>query len=184
MFPPDVVATSPPIPDSYWVVPSLLLAGAYPGSPDDRRAEARVARFVDAGIRTFLNLTEDTEPLVPYAPIVDMLAAEAGVACKCIRYPIKDHGVPTRTLAQEILAAIRSEIDAGRPVYVHCWGGVGRTGTIIGCWLVEQGVACDEAIGRIATLRRGVPGAWMQSPEMDEQRAFVSAWRAPQRAVD
>lgn len=178
------MATSPPIPDSYWVVPSLLLAGAYPGSPDDRRAEARVARFVDAGIRTFINLTEDTEPLVPYAPIVDMLAAEAGVACKCIRFSIKDHGVPTRALAQAILAAIRSEIDAGRPVYVHCWGGVGRTGTIIGCWLVEQGVACDEAIGRIATLRRGVPGAWMQSPEMDEQRAFVSAWRAPQRAVD
>ena len=25
---------SPPIPSSYWVVPELLLAGAYPGHPD------------------------------------------------------------------------------------------------------------------------------------------------------
>ena len=167
---------SPPIPDSYWVVPGLLLAGAYPGSHDDRNAEARLARFINAGIRTFINLTEEGEPVVPYAPIVEMLAAEAGIACKCLRYPIRDHDIPTAALAREILDVIRSELDAGRPVYVHCWGGVGRTGTIVGCWLVEDGVACDRVIKLIAELRRDTPGRWTVSPEVEEQRAFVSTW--------
>ena len=67
-----------------------------------------------------------------------------------------------------ILATIRDEIAAGRPVYVHCWGGTGRTGTVAGCWLVEQGLTGDEALRRIAELRRGTPDGRFRSPESDD----------------
>jgi len=55
-----------PIPDSYWLVDGQLLAGEYPGSWTRHGAEAKLALFLDAGIRTFIDLTCDTEPLEPY----------------------------------------------------------------------------------------------------------------------
>jgi protein-tyrosine phosphatase len=36
-------------------------------------------------------------------------------------------------LMTTILDAIDESMTAGKPVYVHCWGGMGRTGTVIGC---------------------------------------------------
>ena len=35
---------------------------------------------------------------------------------------------------------------AGRRVYVHCRAGIGRTGTVIGCYLAEQGLDGPAAV--------------------------------------
>ena len=61
--------------------------------------------------------------------------------------------IPTRDRMAEILTYIEAEEAARRPVYVHCWGGVGRTGTAVGCSLREQGLSGDEALETIAALR-------------------------------
>ena len=61
----------------------------------------------------------------------------------------------------------------GTPVYVHCWGGIGRTGTVIGCWLARNGFPGQAALDRIAELRAGTPDAYKRSPETPAQRAFV-----------
>src|SRR4051812_17065288 len=137
----DTVARSAPIPDSYWLIDGLLLAGEYPGAAgaDDTRTKLR--KFLDAGIRTFVDLTEQTESLTKYDQVLRELSAERGIETKHVRFGIRDVGLPRdKALMTLILDTIRAEIDAGRPVYVHCWGGVGRTGTVIGCWLVEQGM--------------------------------------------
>lgn len=52
-------------PESYWVA-ERLLAGKYPGSLDDMETLAKVRALVNAGVRTFVDLTEENEPL-PYA---------------------------------------------------------------------------------------------------------------------
>ena len=75
-----------------------------------------------------------------------------------------------------ILDAIRAEIEARRPVYFHCWGGIGRTGTVAGCWLVDRGLSGDEAIERINELRRATPDGYRQSPETEAQRLFIRQW--------
>jgi protein-tyrosine phosphatase len=62
-------------------------------------------------------------------------------------------------------------------VYLHCWGGSGRTGTVIGCWLVRHGMDCDQALATIAALRRETAYGDRPSPESDEQRDMVRAWR-------
>ena len=47
---------------------------------------------------------------------------------------------------REILDHLRTRLDSGHKVYVHCWGGIGRTGTVVGCHLVEQGMTADQAL--------------------------------------
>jgi protein tyrosine phosphatase (PTP) superfamily phosphohydrolase (DUF442 family) len=168
--------SSTPIPDSYWVVPNRLLAGEYPGATTEKRAREKIARLIAAGIRTFVDLTEDSEPLAPYVTMMSELAKQAGVECRYVRYAIKDHDVPESSRLRQILDEIRSETAAGRPVYVHCWGGIGRTGTVIGCWLIEEGLESDAAILRIAELRKSTPSALIQSPETEVQRWFVFNW--------
>ena len=70
---------------------------------------------------------------------------------------------------------------AGEMVYVHCWGGVGRTGTVVGCHLVESGVAAGEVPAALGALRAGTARAHRASPETDAQRGFIAAWASPHR---
>jgi protein-tyrosine phosphatase len=93
------------------------------------------------------------------------------------RFPIADCGVPEPEAMNTILAAVDESLAAGRVVYVHCAGGIGRTGTVVGCWLVRHGLSGSEALERIAALRRGTPSESLRSPGTDGQRRFVLEWR-------
>ena len=75
------------------------------------------------------------------------------------------------------LATTRAAAAAGAIPYVHCWGGVGRTGTLVGCMLIEDGVPADEVIGHIRELRAGTGRARRCSPQTAEQEDFVFAWQ-------
>ena len=159
----------PPIADSYWVVPGKLLAGEYPGAKLDADADPRLAAFTAAGITSFVDLTEEIEGLTPYSRLLE--------GARCERLPIQDGGCPTPVEMRAILDWIDSEIADGHVVYVHCWGGHGRTGTVIGCWLVRHGAVPEAALTRIGELRRDVPdAAWMPSPETDDQIRLVERW--------
>ena len=72
----------------------------------------------------------------------------------------------------------RGVAHCGDPVYVHCYGGIGRTGTVVGCWLIEQGAAGDDPIATIAELRANIRFR-RPSPETREQVAFVRGWPGP-----
>ena len=163
-----------PIRDSYWLIEGQLLAGEYPGAHDRNRARQKIDGLLAAGIRSFIDLTETVDPLEPYEPLVQERAATMGLEVNYRRMPIRDMSTPTTELMAQILSAIETEIAAGRPVYFHCWGGIGRTGTVAACWLVQEGHTCDAALQRIRELRAGTSGALEESP----QTAFVRGWRA------
>ena len=61
---------------------------------------------------------------------------------------IRDMRVCNERHMRRVLDAIDKDIADGRTVYVHCWGGIGRTGMVIGCWLVRHGMMVDRALVR------------------------------------
>ena len=159
-----------PIQNCYWVVSGKLLAGEYPRDFDDATSRGKVASLTDAGVNVFIDLTEDGE-LFSYGQW-------RGDATHS-RFPIKDRSIP-QSAAQtvEILDAIDRHIDAGRMVYVHCWGGVGRTGTIIGCWLARHGYVGQAALDRLNELWQQCPKSrFRKSPETIEQRDYILDWQ-------
>ncbi len=85
-----------PIPDSYWAIPGRLLAGEYPGAPDDGNARRKLRRLLAEGISYFLDLTEETEPLKSYAHLLAEEAAGLGVAAEHHRMPIRDQDTPAK----------------------------------------------------------------------------------------
>jgi protein-tyrosine phosphatase len=77
-----------------------------------------------------------------------------------------------------ILDAIDSAVDSESPVYVHCWGGVGRTGTVVGCHLIRHGMSAEKALERVDALYKTRPrDPYLRtSPETAEQFDFVRNW--------
>lgn len=151
-------------------------------SQRDRRGTCRTrrdcSRSPDSGrnLRLFIDLTEDWE-LNAYAGLAKDLADARGARIAHERFPIRDVSIPTEDEMRGILARIKAAVEAGETCYVHCWGGVGRTGTVVGCWLVQDtGISADEAIAKIAQMRRDTPDGRKRSPETDEQRAFIRRW--------
>lgn len=169
-------SASVPIPNSYWVRPGQLLAGEYPGSMTHAEAMERVQKLLNAGVTSFIDLTEEGE-----LPAYDALLPE--LTEQQVRYrrlPILDHGLPESPAHMvKILDFIDGELAAGRCVYVHCRAGIGRTGTTIGCHLIRGGLANEDALDRLQTLWQqcGRAKRWPTIPETDEQVEFVRMWR-------
>ena len=166
--------------DGYWLWPGRLLAGPYPGAISPAEAREKIDAFLDHGVTYFVDLTEAGEgdpPLEPYADLLRERAHSRGIEATHIRLPIVDLDIPSDAVMRVILATIRRALDRDDVVYVHCWGGVGRTGTVVGCLLVEDGIPAAEALERLRELRARTERANRSSPETPAQRAFVTRWR-------
>ena len=167
-----------PIVESYWVEEDRFLAGEYPGGYNPEEARRRIDAFLESGIRTFIDLTQPHE-LVPYEPLLKEQAHIYGHMTVYHRFAVRDHGVPSVETMNQILDTIDSAIRSDSPVYIHCWGGVGRTGTVVGCYLVRHGMTPQQALERVNELYRTRPLDYFlhTSPETEEQMEFVRNWR-------
>ena len=166
-----------PIPESYWVEPGRLLAGEYPAQFDSELTRNRIDALIEAGFNTFIDLTKPNET-VAYLRILLDEAKLYGVEVKHQRFAIGDFGLPAPKLMSSILDTIDAELKAGRKIYLHCWGGIGRTGTTVGCYLVRRGKTGTEALRQLAEWWQTVPKSLIhaRSPETREQVEFIRNW--------
>jgi hypothetical protein len=166
-----------PIAESYWVEPDRFLAGEYPGHFDPEQARRRLDAMIEAGFDTFIDLTKQGE-VIPYAKILSEQAQANAVSVQYYRFPIGDFGLPSAAQMMSILDQIDESLGAGRKVYLHCWGGIGRTGTTVGCYLVRHGLDGEEALRKLAECWRQVPKSRIHphSPETRQQVEFVLDW--------
>ncbi len=171
-----------PIPESYWVIPDQFVAGEYPGSYTEKIARQKISAFLEAGITDFIDLTESHE-LVPYEPILKELAPLYELNANYTRIPIRDGNVPTNETMRHILNTIDEAIENNRKIYIHCWGGVGRTGITVGCYLIRHGETPRHALAEVDKLFHSRPHHiyHTRSPETDEQIQFILDWRESPR---
>jgi hypothetical protein len=167
----------PPLPNSYWVVPGRLLAGEHPFGEDPGDAHDRLARLREAGIDSFIDLTEVGER--PNYRLVLPRQAEY------LRFPIRDREVP-RDAAQmrELQARIRAALANGRKIYIHCRAGIGRTGVAVGCFLADSGLDGKAALKELNRLWRqsARSEAWPKVPQTPEQAEYITRWAQLQKS--
>jgi len=170
-------AETRPISESYWVEPGRLLAGEYPGYFDEELTRKRIDALLEAGFDTFIDLTRPDE-IPPYAQTLFDEAKAYEIEVKHYRFPIRDFGLPTAEQMKSILDRIDEGLQAGHKIYLHCWGGIGRTGTTVGCYLVRRGKTGKEALNQLTQWWIKVPKSHYhpQSPETQEQVDFILNW--------
>jgi protein-tyrosine phosphatase len=140
----------------------------YPGRVYRRDATVDLARLREIGVGILVLLVEDHELARWGDPELVAHAAAAGI--EVVRLPIPDGGAPkTVDDVRAPLAAIRRARHGGDAV-VACMGGIGRSGMLAACALVDAGVSPNRAIAHLRQVRH--PSA----VETRVQEAFVAAY--------
>jgi protein-tyrosine phosphatase len=164
------------IQNSYWVIPKRFLAGEHPGNGSVDGTRLKLRWLMASGVNLILDLTEISEADVNYPFYLKEEASNLKLHLDYKKFPLQDWATPSPVQIIEILDTIDRELAAGRKIYLHCFGGKGRTGTIVGCYLARHGTPGDEVLGKIQELRRYIPGDPQRSPETDKQRKMVTEW--------
>ena len=191
-----------PITYSYWVIPEKVLAGEYPGNqmrksgifrvlrtlldqsiafcrhplegwPTDNK---RVKKLLRAGVNNYLDLTQSDE-LLPYEALLNREAELLGMVINYKRVPIKDQNITTSDEIAKCISFINESIESDNKVYIHCLRGLGRTGMIVGCFLVEEGLTGKQALKKITSLRKNVLNSVLPSPQNKKQSGVVENWK-------
>ena len=166
---------TPPLPYTYWVEPGCLLAGPHPLRMPHAQHPAALQALVSSGITAFIDLTEPIE-LGGAAYPADFQQFPGGANLRYYNLPFNDFATPTVPEMRAILDLLQTLQAQGSPAYIHCYAGVGRTGTAVGCLLAENGFSGAAALKRLEQLRSGLPAPLFPSPETKQQRAFVLSW--------
>lgn len=173
-----------PFDRSYWIIPGFLMAGEIPSSRLKKERIQKLNRLIHSGVQSIVNLMESEEfdfngkKLVDYSFELQEIAARKNIDITINRYEIVDLGVPATAFMAEILKHIQTCLLNEQTLYVHCWGGIGRTGTTVGCFLVNEGICSNsEVLDFITFLKSKTNIAHRSSPETIEQIEFVESWQ-------
>lgn len=169
--------TPTPLARTWWIEPGRLLGGPYPGAHDPDERDRKLAALAVAGIQHVVCLQEEDEKGSGGRGFPEYIGRLRHVAAREIewrRFPIRDLTAPSAAQMVEILAHLAA-LDG--PIYVHCWGGHGRTGTVAGCWLREQGLSGAQALAAISAARSHDPYLRDQpAPQTSDQIDLVRRW--------
>jgi hypothetical protein len=146
-----------PTPESNWVVPGKLLVGAYPASNDDEETLCLITSILRWGITKFVCLQQEYrehgvteamwrsgQALRPYFHDVRSIVKKKALIpslrnypvvdeedLNFVHFPIRDCGITDDDGVLELARSLVKSIAEGEVIYLHCWGGHGRTGTLV-----------------------------------------------------
>jgi atypical dual specificity phosphatase len=133
-----------------WIEDHRVAACGYP------RREGELRALAAAGVALIVNLHQRAHPR-------DMLTR---LDMRELHLPVPDFTAPSQEQLARGVQVMRETVNGGAAVAVHCGAGLGRTGTLVACYLVAGGLSAEEAIAKVRRLRPG-------SIETPEQEAAV-----------
>lgn len=126
-----------------YVIDNELAGLAHPDSFGDTMGALQ--DLCSRGIRAVVSLDENG--------ISPNVAKECGM--EYLHIPVPDFHAPKTVQADEFVDFVARQREKDLPVAVHCRGGYGRTGTMLACYLISQGMSADEAINLVRRRRPG-----------------------------
>jgi len=190
-----------------WLIPGEVMLGHYPGNcPTRQHKDDMVAETIDeirnAGICTFVCLQDEVPsqeepwPEGGVKKTSDRAKWATGTFQNYRRFAGEDasyvhYKLPDLSVAQsledldEIVCDLMKRVKSGAKLYIHCWGGRGRTGLVAACVLggLYGEMDVEESLDRVQKaydLRQ--PWRKKQSPETEEQRIQARDWFSYKRS--
>lgn len=140
----------------HWLIPGQLAGCQMPGVVAPLDYDLGLLRAV--GITRLINLTDRAVP--PEA------LARHGLTA--FQLAVEDRKAPPLMWTKLLLARMETFLREGDVIAVHCLAGLGRTGVVLGAWLVRQGLTAEAALQRLRTI----DPRYVQS---DEQETLLQA---------
>lgn len=165
-----------PFANCYLVAERLFAGPSFlAGSHTD--TQERLTSLATAGVTCIISVVEASQ-LAATRQALELFAsrrlAEGQLQQNFFHVP--DGEAPSKNQMGIILDVIDAGYLEGRVIYLHCWGGRGRTGAVAGCWMRRHGIARGaQALDEIAELRFAC-GVFSESPETESQRRLVRQW--------
>lgn len=138
-LPCKVIETMSPPHRFDWIERPYLAAMARPGGADE------LAWLRAQGIQVVITLTE--------SPLPRHWVNDTGMMA--VHVPVADLAAPSMEQIELCLSTIRRAKEQSLGAAVHCAAGIGRTGTVLAAWFVDQGLTAAQAIDRVRTMRPG-----------------------------
>jgi len=138
--------------ESPHVRPGRLGMTICPGRGDrDRNLEADLAQLQTEGVDRLLCLSTEAE--LDWAGVPDLGSRAVALGLNYRWLPIPDQGTCSLREADDLVGWCRGGVERGESVVVTCMGGLGRSGMIAACALVDAGASPTAAIGAVRAAR-------------------------------
>jgi protein-tyrosine phosphatase len=123
-----------------------------PGRRDrDRNLEADLAQLRADGVDRLLCLSTEAE--MDWAGVSELGRRAEAFGLDYRWLPVPDQGTCSLSEAVDLVGWCRDGIKRGESVVVTCMGGLGRSGMIAACTLVDAGVSATDAIASVRAVR-------------------------------
>ena len=133
------------------------------GGGDSRMLDDDLAGLRDWGARGLVSLVQPVE--LELLGLLDVESRLQRIGMWWRHLPIPDMGAPGRDFERRWRrdgAFVREALRDGADIVLHCWAGLGRTGTVAARLLVEMGIEPEDAMEMVREARPGTIQSRMQ----------------------
>ena len=144
-------------PDNFsWIIEEKLAGSAIPTSKEE------IDWIKQEGVKSIVTIREE--------PLEDEWIKDVNY----LHVHSNDMGIPEFSDLVNSVDFIHQRITNDEPVMVHCLAGLGRTGTILACYLIKyENTSADDAIQKVRNERHGSIQSFSQEEIIFRFEKFV-----------